>query len=347
MIPERCWRSSARRFVEFCTADVPRYQLLFQHTIPGFVPSPDAYTPAVRALDGARAVLTRNGFTDPRQLDMWTALMNGLVDQQISNDLGGDRWVRLIDDFVTMFANYCEPNVCHEPARRLGPEQRNETMTTKIDEIAPRLYRLSTFVPEIGPTGFTFNQFLLDDDEPLLFHTGHRSMFPSVRDAIAQVMPVERLRWIAFGHVESDECGAMNEFLAVAPDAQVAHGELGCMVSLERNGRTGRRDPSPTAKPSSWAGCASGTSTPRTFPTAGKPASCTKRRPAPCCAVICSPISVTGPRLTEDDIVGPAGVAEDAFGATCLAPSTPATIRGLADLAPRTLARHARLVVHR
>ena len=55
-------------------------------------------------------------------------------------------------------------------------------MTTKVDEIAPRIYRLSTFVPEIGPTGFTFNQFLLDDDEPLLFHTGHRSMFPSVRE---------------------------------------------------------------------------------------------------------------------------------------------------------------------
>jgi AcrR family transcriptional regulator len=99
--------AGARRFVEFCTADVARYQLLFQHTIPGFAPSPESYAPAVRALDDTRALLARNGFTDPRQLDMWTALLNGLVDQQISNDPGGDRWIRLIDDVVTMFADHC------------------------------------------------------------------------------------------------------------------------------------------------------------------------------------------------------------------------------------------------
>lgn len=99
---------AARRFVEFCTADVARYQLLFQHLIPGFEPSPESYAPAVRALDDTRDLLARNGFTDPRQLDMWTALLNGLVDQQISNDPGGDRWIRLIDDFVTMFRNHCD-----------------------------------------------------------------------------------------------------------------------------------------------------------------------------------------------------------------------------------------------
>ena len=105
-------------------------------------------------------------------------------------------------------------------------------MTTKLDEIAPRIYRISTFVSEVGPTGFTFNQFLIDDDEPLLFHTGLRSMFPVVREAIERVLPLDRLRWITFGHVEADEGGAMNEFLAAAPHAQVAHGALGCMVSL-------------------------------------------------------------------------------------------------------------------
>ena len=107
-------------------------------------------------------------------------------------------------------------------------------MTTTTDEIAAGIYRLSTFVAQIGPSGFTFNQFLLDDDEPLLFHTGHRAMFPSVRAAIERVMPVDRLRWITFGHVESDECGAMNEFLAVAPQAQIAHGAGGCQVSLDQ-----------------------------------------------------------------------------------------------------------------
>jgi flavorubredoxin len=105
-------------------------------------------------------------------------------------------------------------------------------MTTTVDEIGPDIYRLSTLVPNIGPSGFTFNQFLLVDEEPLLFHTGHRSMFPSLREAIERVMPLEGLRWITFGHVESDECGAMNELLAAAPRSEVAHGAIGCMVSL-------------------------------------------------------------------------------------------------------------------
>src|SRR5439155_422025 len=82
---------------------------------------------------------------------------------------------------------------------------------------ADRIYRLSTFVPDIGPTGFTFNQFLVDADEPLLFHTGPRGMFPLVSQAISTVRPVEQLRWITFGHVEADECGAMNLFPAAPP----------------------------------------------------------------------------------------------------------------------------------
>ena len=118
--PAAILTASARRFVEFCTADVARYQLLFQHTIPGFAPSPESFAPAVRALADTRERLALNGFTDPRQLDMWTALLNGLVDQQISNDPGGDRWVRLIEDFVTMFANHCRsqrPPTTRQPAR--------------------------------------------------------------------------------------------------------------------------------------------------------------------------------------------------------------------------------------
>ena len=105
-------------------------------------------------------------------------------------------------------------------------------MDIQIDEIADRIFRLSAFVPDIGPTGFTFNQFLIDADEPLLFHTGARHMFGEISNAISTVLPVESLRWITFGHVESDECGAMNLFLGAAPAAQVAHGAMGCMVSL-------------------------------------------------------------------------------------------------------------------
>jgi AcrR family transcriptional regulator len=95
--------ADARRWVEFCTSDVARYQLLFQRPIPGFEPSAESYEPAVRALDLTREYFALNGLTDPRHLDMWTAITTGLVDQQISNDPGGDRWTRLIEDVVRMF----------------------------------------------------------------------------------------------------------------------------------------------------------------------------------------------------------------------------------------------------
>ena len=82
-------------------------------------------------------------------------------------------------------------------------------MTTNVHEIADSIYRISTVLPLNG--GFTFNQYLVVDDEPLLFHTGPRRLFPATRDAVAQVMPVTRLRWVSFSHVEADECGALNE----------------------------------------------------------------------------------------------------------------------------------------
>jgi len=210
-------------------------------------------------------------------------------------------------------------------------------MTTKVDEIAPRLYRLSTLVPEIGPTGFTFNQFLLDDDEPLLFHTGHRSMFPSVRDAIATITPVERLRWIMFGHVESDECGAMNEFLAVAPHAQVAHGGLGCMVSLDE---MADRAPRPLADGETLE---LGSMRVRHLDTPHVPHAWEARvlYEETTGTLLCGDLFThlgDGPALTEDDIVGPAGEAEDIFSYSCLSPTTPSTIDRLAELGPRTLA---------
>src|ERR1044072_9706277 len=96
-------------------------------------------------------------------------------------------------------------------------------MTTRIHEIANGVLRLSTFVPESAPPrGMTFNQFLIRGEEPLLFHTGLRNMFPLVRSAVARLIPPEQLRFIAFGHYEADECGAMNEWLgggAAAPGA--------------------------------------------------------------------------------------------------------------------------------
>jgi flavorubredoxin len=111
---------------------------------------------------------------------------------------------------------------------------------TRIDEIGDRIYRLSTYVPEIVPlAGFTFNQFLILGEEPMLFHAGFRRMFPLVSEAVFRIMPVKDLRWITFGHYEADECGAMNEWLTVAPNAQVAHRMTGCLVSLNAIGRRG------------------------------------------------------------------------------------------------------------
>jgi len=105
-------------------------------------------------------------------------------------------------------------------------------VNTKVNEIADGVYRLSTYIPQVEPGGLAFNQFLILGDEPLLFHTGMRGLFPLVREAVAKVMPPERLRWISFGHYEADECGAMNEWLAIAPNAEVAHGMTGVGVSL-------------------------------------------------------------------------------------------------------------------
>ena len=119
--------AGARRFVEFCTDDVPRYQLLFQRTIPDFEPSPESYAHAVEALEGSRRRLAANGITEPRHLDIWTALVTGLVDQQISNDPGGQRWLRLIDESVEMFISHCRrasPSPSRSTTRRSTTPQR-------------------------------------------------------------------------------------------------------------------------------------------------------------------------------------------------------------------------------
>ncbi len=210
-------------------------------------------------------------------------------------------------------------------------------MTTSVDEIAPSIYRLSTLVSEIGPNGFTFNQFLLDDDEPLLFHTGHRSMFPSIRDAIERVMPVERLRWIAFGHVESDECGAMNELLAVAPHAQVAHGGLGCMVSINE---MADRPPRPLADGEIIE---LGAKRVRHVDTPHVPHGWDARvlYEETTGTLLCGDLFTrlgNGPALTTDDIVEPAMEAESMFRSTSLATDTAAVMRRLGDFSPHTLA---------
>ncbi|HEY7687882.1 MAG TPA: MBL fold metallo-hydrolase [Dongiaceae bacterium] len=211
-------------------------------------------------------------------------------------------------------------------------------METKIDEIAAGIYRLSTCVrDDTMPDGFTFNQFLVAGDEPLLFHCGPRGLFPLISAALARIMPLERLRWITIGHVEADECGSMNAWLAAAPRAQVAHGMIACMVSLEDladraprrltdgevidlGGKQVRYIDTPHV-PHGWEAGLVHELTTNTL----------------CCGDILTRLG-DGPPLTSDDPVGPAIAAEEMFGATSLGPTTALTIRKLAALAPKTLA---------
>lgn len=108
------------------------------------------------------------------------------------------------------------------------------TNDASIDEIADSIYRISIPVPPSAvPGGFSFNQYLILDNEPLLFHTGPRRTFPFVQAAVARVMPIERLRWIGLSHFEADECGALNAFLTAAPQAAPLCGQVAAMVSVD------------------------------------------------------------------------------------------------------------------
>ena len=211
-------------------------------------------------------------------------------------------------------------------------------MQTRIDEIGANIFRLSTYVPEVAPpAGFTFNQFLLLADEPLLFHTGQRLLFPSVREAVERLMPVDRLKWISFGHFEADECGALNDWLAAAPRAQAAHGRLGCDISLndfairparpladgetiDLGGLRVRHIDTPHV-PHCWDAALLYEEVTRTL----------------LCGDLFSQVG-DGPALVDGDIVGPAIAAEDLFGYSALSPHMGSTIRDLARLAPTTLA---------
>ena len=207
-------------------------------------------------------------------------------------------------------------------------------METDVDEVADGVYRLSTWVE---PAGMVFNQYLLDAVQPLLFHTGQRNLFPLVRDAVATVMAPGRLRWVAFGHLESDESGAMNLWLETAPEAEVLAGHLANVVSLndladrppvgigddevlDLGGKRVRHLDTPHV-PHGWDARVlyeeeTGT-------------------------LLCGDLFTrTGQTAasTDGDIVGPAAEAEDLFQATCLTPTTGATIRRLAELGSTTLA---------
>jgi flavorubredoxin len=210
-------------------------------------------------------------------------------------------------------------------------------MTAQVIEIADKVFRLSVFVPEIAPPhGFSFNSFLIVDDEPLLFHAGQRGMFPLFSEAVASIMPIEKLRWISFGHIEADECGAMNLWLEAAPHAEVVHGETACSISLNdladrpprivadgeliAAGRRRVRYIDTPHVPHAWE---SGVLFEETTAT-----------------LFCGDLftQLGGVAMTLDDIVPAAMAAEDAFHSTSIGPATAPTIRRLAELKPKSLA---------
>ena len=211
-------------------------------------------------------------------------------------------------------------------------------MKAQIDEIGDGIFRLSIFVPEVAPPdGFTFNHFLIRGEEPLLFHCGKRKMFPLLSAAVAKVVPLERLRWLTFGHFEADECGAMNEWLAAAPNATIAHGAIGTHVSIndlaDRPARTladgevldiGGRRLRFVDTPHVPHGWEAGVFFEETTGT-----------------LLCGDLFThpgDGAPLTESEIVDPAMEAEALFGFSSLSPVTPGTLRKLAALEPKTLA---------
>ena len=211
-------------------------------------------------------------------------------------------------------------------------------MQTRISEIADGVYCLSTLVPEVAPpAGFTFNQFLLMADEPLLFHCGHRFMFDGILGAVARLMPVERLRWISFSHFEADESGAMNLWQERAPRAQVVHGRLGCDVSLndlslrppralddgeslDLGGKRVRYLATPHV-PHGWdAGLMF-----------------EERTGTLLCSDLVGQLG-DGPALAKGDIVGPALESENLWRSMSVTRDTIQTMERLAGLNPRTLA---------
>jgi flavorubredoxin len=208
---------------------------------------------------------------------------------------------------------------------------------TRVDEIADGIYRICT-QSDVVPGGFTFNQFLILDDEPLLFHTGLRATFPAVKEAVGKLLPLEKLRYVGFSHVEADECGALNHFLQVAPRAVPVCSRTAAMVSVNdladrapralADGETlrlGKRivqwHDTPHL-PHSWESGLLTETTTRTFF---------------CGDLFTHPGADPAP-VTEGDILGPSEAMRGAMNYYSQAPDAAAQLRRLASFKPRTLA---------
>lgn len=206
-------------------------------------------------------------------------------------------------------------------------------METRCTEVAEGIHQLTT-----RPHGslMAFNQYLVEGDEPLLFHTGLRKMFPAVSEAVARILPPETVRWISFGHVEGDECGSMNEWLEIAPQATIAHSVIGCSTSLDD---IADRPPRRLADGDSidigghvlhWIDTPH---VPHSMDAGVMYDETTK-------TLLCGDLFTRWGdyEATGDDLLGPAMEAEDRYCIYSLHPTTGATIRRLAELDITTLA---------
>ena len=215
----------------------------------------------------------------------------------------------------------------------------NRQSGTSVDEIAEGIYRINTPVTLPGdPVGFSFNQYLLLDDEPLLFHTGPRALFALVREAVASVMPVERLRHVAFSHVEADECGSLNQWLAVAPQAAPLCGTIAAMVSVAD---LADRPPRALADGETLA---LGTHTMRWFDAPHLPHAweCGFLMEDTTATLLCGDLFTQpghgGAALTEGDILGPSEAFRHAMDYFSHSTFAGAQLERLAQAQPRTLA---------
>jgi flavorubredoxin len=213
----------------------------------------------------------------------------------------------------------------------------NAATGTNIQEVAPRIFRINTPL-DLPGSPFSFNQYLLAAEEPLLFHTGPKKMFPLVAEAIRRVMPLERLRYIGFSHFEADECGSLNDFLAAAPNASALSGSVAKMVSVDDvASRPGR-------------GLADGETVDlgghvvRWFDTPHVPHGweCGFLMESTTSTLLCGDLFTQGSygkaAVTSDDILGPSEAFRKAMDYYAHAPTTRATLERLARENPEVLA---------
>jgi len=214
----------------------------------------------------------------------------------------------------------------------------NPQSGTNVHEIADGIYRINTPVAIAGPGGFSFNQYLIVDDEPLLYHTGPRKLFPLVHEAVAHVMPVARLRYVGFSHVEADECGSLNEWLRAAPHAVPLCGAIAAMTSIEDIA-----DRAPRAA-ADGERIALGKCTVRWFDTPHLPHAweCGLMFETTTRTFFCGDLFTQGGRgevaLTESDILGPSEAFRGPMDYYSHTPNTQAQLEQLAREQPETLA---------